>query len=218
MLFCQVALKMGPWMRHFPGTLEPATFDPATLLTQAGWSFTAELHLLPSGSPSARGTCVQMRGATLIQPGEVFAHQWELSDWRRGARNVSEGPERGWEPQRKLSHWSPGVIRGNSVPTPGCWLLGHIPHAGPLPGRVLDALAAHLSHLDVTVSASLECRSDLSLLMNPCWWRSEHYSSLCHRAEVKEFISSLEDDILKIQESQAALLLPPGTAHRCTRG
>lgn len=38
---------------------------------------------------------------------------------------------------------------------------------------------------------------------------------------MKEFISSLEDDILKIQESQPALLLPeatPGTAHRCTRG
>lgn len=38
---------------------------------------------------------------------------------------------------------------------------------------------------------------------------------------MKELISSLEDDILKIQESQPALLLPeatPGTAHRCTRG
>lgn len=46
---------MGPWMHQFPGTLEAATFDPVTLLTRAGWSFTAELYLLPSGSLSARG-------------------------------------------------------------------------------------------------------------------------------------------------------------------
>lgn len=44
--------------------------------------------------------CVQRRETTSVQLifvklGEVFAQQWELNDWRRGAINVSEGPERG---------------------------------------------------------------------------------------------------------------------------
>lgn len=41
--------------------------------------------------------------ASFCEAGGVFAQQWELNDWRRGAINV-ERPEPGWESQQKLSH------------------------------------------------------------------------------------------------------------------